>query len=209
MRIGGLRKLSLIDYPGEISTVIFTTGCNFRCIYCHNSHLVLPELFPVDIKEDAIIEFLETRIGKISAVVISGGEPTLHNDLPAFITRIKNLGFKIKLDTNGTQPDALLKLINAGLLDFIAMDVKASTGNYDTVCGVNADIEKINNSIEIIRNSSVPHQFRTTLIKGYHTGEEVQVIESFLTKEPVVKQYFKYEDSVLDKKLSSANEFKI
>jgi pyruvate formate lyase activating enzyme len=197
MRIGGLRKLSLIDYPGEVSTVIFTTGCNFRCIYCYNSHLVLPELFPQDIPEDEILKFLSTRIGKISAVVISGGEPAIHNDLPRFIKVIKNLGFKIKLDTNGTNPAALKNLLDSNLLDFIAMDVKAIPEKYDSICGVKTDIKKIIKSIGIIKNSSIPHQFRITLVKGFHTDEDVKIIEASLTGESLTKQYFKYEKSVL------------
>jgi pyruvate formate lyase activating enzyme len=207
MRIGGLRKLSLIDYPGEISSVIFTTGCNFRCLFCHNSHLVLPELYQPDLCEDDIIKFLKSRIGKISAVVISGGEPALHKDLPRFISVIKNLGFKIKLDTNGAKPDVLQNLISEGLLDFIAMDIKSSPQSYSKITGVETDMNKIIESISIIRNSALRYQFRMTLLKGFHTDEEIKKAEELIPGETLVKQYFKYEESVLDKRLTKDNEF--
>jgi pyruvate formate lyase activating enzyme len=203
MKIGGLRKLSLIDYPGEISTVVFTTGCNFRCNYCHNSHLVLPELFPDDIPEDEVINFLKTRIGKISAVVISGGEPTLHHDLPAFITKIKSLGFKIKLDSNGTNPSAIQELINSELVDYIAMDIKTSPENYNAVCGVKTDIKKIRQSIEVIKKSTINSQFRMTIVNGIHTVDDIRNAEDLLSGSSLIKQYFKLVPTVLDKTLTT------
>jgi len=156
---------------------------------------------------DIIIGFLKSRIGKISAVVISGGEPTLHKDLPQFIADIKKLGFKIKLDTNGTNPSALQSLISEGLIDFVAMDIKASPENYNTICGVNVDLTAISSSINIIKNSSLEHQFRITLIKGYHSEEEIKKAGELTAGEVLVKQYFKYEESVLDKNLTKDNEF--
>jgi pyruvate formate lyase activating enzyme len=152
MIIGGLQKFSLIDYPHKISAIIFTIGCNFRCPFCHNPELVNPKLYPEKIPEKDVFEFLKNRIEKLDAVVITGGEPSLHKDLYQFISKIKSMGFLVKLDTNGTNPHILKRLINDNLLDYIAMDVKSSFDRYDEVVGTKVDLEKIKESIEIILN---------------------------------------------------------
>ncbi|OQX50761.1 MAG: anaerobic ribonucleoside-triphosphate reductase activating protein [Candidatus Cloacimonas sp. 4484_209] len=133
MKIGGFQKVSLIDYPGKICAIVFTRGCNFRCPYCHNPELVLPENYSPLIPEEEIFSFLEKRRGKLDAVEITGGEPTLQEDLTEFIRKIKEMGFLVKLDTNGSFPSVLEKVIYSGLVDYIAMDVKAPLEKYRQV----------------------------------------------------------------------------
>jgi pyruvate formate lyase activating enzyme len=135
MKIGGLQKFSLLDYPGKISAVVFTQGCNFRCPYCHNPELVDPERFQECIPEDEIFAFLETRRGKLEAVTVTGGEPTIQNGLSSFVRRIKDMGFMVKLDTNGSRPEVLEELIRHKLIDYIAMDIKAPLEKYEAVTG--------------------------------------------------------------------------
>lgn len=157
MLIGGLQKSSLIDYPGKIAAVIFTQGCNFRCPYCHNPELVNGERGTINGKchEMAVLEFLKKRIGKLDGVVITGGEPTLHNNLPEFIKQIKNLGFAIKLDTNGTNPEMLKQLIDEKLIDYVAMDIKAPLDKYSEIVCTKVDTDKILKSIGILKNSNI------------------------------------------------------
>ena len=161
MRIGGIQKISLIDFPGKVSTVIFTQGCNFRCEFCHNPSLVLPEMFNHVIDDGEVLSFLESRKGLIDGVVLSGGEPTIQADLCQFIEKTKKMGFLIKLDTNGTNPDVLSDLYSKNLLDYVAMDIKHTLGKYSTIVGKNTDIQKIQQSISIIMNSGVDYEFRT------------------------------------------------
>lgn len=175
--IGGLQKSSLIDFPNKISAVIFTQGCNFRCPYCHN-----PELIGKGEKERGkrIIEFLQTRIGKLDGVVITGGEPTLHAQLPEFIKQIKGMGFAVKLDTNGTNPEMLQKLIDEKLIDYAAMDIKAPIDKYsDAVCA-NVDTENIIKSIEILKNADISYEFRTTVVKSQLSRADFEKIGALL-----------------------------
>lgn len=173
MRIGGLQKLSLIDFPGKISAVVFTQGCNFRCQFCHNASLVIPEKFSTQYSEDDIFEFLHKRHGQIDGVVISGGEPTLHHDLKAFIEQIKNLGFSIKLDTNGTSPNVLQDLYNCNLLDYVAMDIKHELSKYNEIIGTVVNIKNIQHSINIIQSSNIPYEFRTTIVPAFHNEHDI------------------------------------
>jgi len=178
MFIGGLQKSSLIDYPEKISAIIFTQGCNFRCPYCHN-----PELIEVKSKEQRVkssktelFDFLKSRIGKLDGVVITGGEPTLHKDLPEFIKKIKDLGFSVKLDTNGTNPKMLQKLIDEKLIDYVAMDIKAPLDKYAEVVCAKVDTSKIQESIDILKNSDIEYEFRTTVVKSqlsYYDFEQI------------------------------------
>ncbi len=177
MIIGGFQKNSLIDYPGKISSVIFTMGCNFRCPYCHNPELVNPALFTAPVDKASVFSFLEKRRGLIDAVVITGGEPTLHSDLTEFIVQIKSLGFLVKLDTNGYHPDILERIICEGNLDYIAMDVKAPIGKYSEVTRCNCDEDNIDRSIQLIINSGVKYEFRTTVAKPLLTLEDIRKIE--------------------------------
>ncbi len=166
MLIGGFQKCSLIDYPGKISAIIFTLGCNFRCSYCHNPELVYPELFNKPIPEEEVFSFLDKRIGKLDAVTITGGEPTLQTDLLDYTLRIKKLGFLIKLDSNGSNPDILQDVLGSKTIDYIAMDVKAPLEKYGEVTGSGIESEKIKNSIELTMNSNTAYEFRVTVTKS-------------------------------------------
>ncbi len=176
MKIGGLQKVSLIDYPAKISAVVFTQGCNYRCPYCHNPELVDPELFSPSIAEDDILRFLETRRGKLDAVSITGGEPTLQEDLAPFIKTIRKLGFEVKLDTNGSRPDVLSLLMKEKLLNFIAMDVKAPLKRYSRVVSAPINPEDIRKSINLILSSGLAHEFRTTVVKSQLSPEDLFAI---------------------------------
>ncbi len=164
MVIGGLQKISLSDFPGVISTILFTQGCGFRCPWCHNPELVEPSLFGPSIPWEKVAGFLRTRRGRIEGVVVTGGEPTIHADLPDRLADIKALGFKVKLDTNGSNPRMLQSLLALGLLDFIAMDVKAPLARYEDLAGVKVVHSDILASIDLLLGSAIPHEFRTTLV---------------------------------------------
>ena len=176
MEIGGLEKSTLIDYPGRIAATVFLLGCNFRCPFCYSSELVLPEKMAEQpkIAEKAFFDFLKERQGLLEGVVICGGEPTIHKDLPDFIKRIKDLGFLVKFDTNGSNPEMLRELMQDGLVDYVAMDIKAPLGaKYDLATGVKVDLDKIKESIEIIKGSGVDYEFRSTIVPSIHTKEDV------------------------------------
>ena len=166
MLIGGFQKCSLIDYPDKISAIVFTLGCNLRCFYCHNPELVYPELFEKPIPEEEIFSFLTKRTGKLDAVTITGGEPTLQEDLLDFILKIKKLDFLVKLDSNGSNPDILENVISSKAIDYIAMDVKAPLGKYQGITNSNIDPERIKRSIELIMGSKIDYEFRTTVAKS-------------------------------------------
>ena len=166
MKIGGIQKLSLVDYPGKTSAAIFTIGCNMRCGYCHNPELVLPERYADAIPENDIIDFLKMRIGKLEGVVISGGEPTMHKDLPSFFAKVKGLGFHTKLDSNGTHPQMIKELISNNLVDYIAMDIKGPLENYQKIVAYPVDVNAVQESIDIIIASNIEREFRTTVVKS-------------------------------------------
>jgi len=176
MRIGGLQKTSLIDFPGHIAAVIFTQGCNMRCPYCHNPSLVLPKEFEAPLDEAALFDFLQRRSKQLDGVVISGGEPTIHRDLPDFIRRVRSMGYAMKLDTNGSSPFALAALLEEGLLDFVAMDLKGEPENYGDYCGAPIPEDSIRASIEMILKSGIAHEFRTTAVPGLHTLEKLKAL---------------------------------
>lgn len=161
MQIGGVQKTSLLDFPDKISAIVFTQGCNFRCGYCHNPELIVLKNEP-SYTVDGFFEFLETRKGKLDGVVITGGEPCLQKDLIEFIRRIKNMGFLVKLDTNGSFPDVLEKALP--YIDYVAMDIKAPIDKYFEIAKYNPD--KILKSISLIMNSGVDYEFRTTVVKS-------------------------------------------
>ena len=182
MKIGGLEKLSLLDYPGLLSAIVFTQGCNFRCRFCYNPMLVWPQQGGETLntkKDDASISehdlfvFLEERRGKLDGVVITGGEPTLHPDLPEFIMKIRELGYRIKLDTNGTNPEMLERLLADDLVDYIAMDIKATPSRYTEVVGVPIAWPKLAQSISMIMSSGLSYEFRSTLAPDLHTRQDV------------------------------------
>jgi pyruvate formate lyase activating enzyme len=166
MIIGGIQKNSFIDYLGKLSCVLFVSGCNFTCPYCHNPQLVRGKLaYSNRFDEKAFYEFLEKRKGFIDGVVISGGEPTLNEDLPALLENIKRLDYPVKLDTNGTRPRMIKHLIDEGLTDYIAMDIKADPFDFPPSIARNYDPHSVLSSIEIIRDSGLPYEFRTTCVK--------------------------------------------
>ncbi len=179
MKISGLIKTTLLDFPGKVACTVFTYGCNFRCEFCHNARLVTKESAD-NISEEEFFSFLSKREGILDGVCITGGEPTLQKDLGNFIRKIKEMGFIVKLDTNGYSPEILEQLLKESLLDYVAMDIKASPENYTRVCGVNIDIEKIKKSVSIIKESGVDYEFRTTCVKEYHTEKDFQEIAEWL-----------------------------
>jgi pyruvate formate lyase activating enzyme len=206
MIIGGIRKISLIDYPGEIASVVFTCGCNFRCIYCHNSHLVLPDDYMNNFAYEDIFSHLKKNTGKISAVVISGGEPTLNADLPDFVRNVKRVNFLVKIDTNGTNPEMLEELINEKLVDYIAMDIKSSEEKYPVITGKQFLYGKIKESISIIKSADVKKEFRTTVLKSIHTPDEIRAIKKLAGKVPLKFNCYRYTDSILDPSLGKGDE---
>ncbi|HEY9594876.1 MAG TPA: anaerobic ribonucleoside-triphosphate reductase activating protein [Spirochaetia bacterium] len=176
MVIAGFQKISLSDYPGKISAILFTQGCNFRCRYCHNPELVDQSRYAAPLAVDALFGFLEERVGRLGGVVVTGGEPTLHADLPALLGRIKSLGLSVKLDTNGSRPDALEDVIGQGLVDYIAMDVKAPLAVYEKVTRVPVDPAAIARSIGIVLHAGLPHELRTTYLPSLLSAEDVRSI---------------------------------
>ncbi len=203
MLLGGLQKLTLIDYPGHIAATVFTVGCNFRCPFCHNPELVLSMGYKVSsIFEDELFKFLEDRKGKLEGVCITGGEPTIQPDIIDFIQKIKHLGYKVKLDTNGTRPDVLRNLFRKNLLDFVAMDIKSSLEEYDKTTNSQVDIERIKLSVKLIRNSAVDYEFRTTVVPGLHKEEDFAKIGKWLAgSKKYVLQAFEDKGKILDPNL--------
>ena len=178
MKIGGLIKFTLIDFPGRPAAVVFTQGCNFRCRYCHNPELVYPHLFLEPMPEEDLFAFLKRRQGTLEGVVITGGEPTLHEDILDFTAKIKQMGFAIKWDTNGTRPEMLREAYQRKLLDYVAMDLKAPLEKYSAITGVDFNPEIIKESMKLIKESGVPYQFRTTYDKEVLTDEDISAIRS-------------------------------
>jgi len=174
MKIGGIQKFSTVDYPGYAVASIFTIGCNMRCGYCHNPELVLPEQFTGEIPEDEILEFLQSRKGLLDGVAISGGEPTMQEDLPDFIRNVKQMGFRVKLDTNGTNPWMVTQLINEGLVDFIAMDIKGPLDKYVQIAARPIDLDAIEQCVRLIK--TVDHEFRTTIVRSQLEPEDFEAI---------------------------------
>ncbi len=185
MRICGIQKLTLLDFPEHTACTIFTGGCNLRCPFCHNASLVLNAESLPELSEDNIMSFLEKRRGLLDGVCITGGEPTLQAGISEFLEKIRSLGFLIKLDTNGTRPDVLRKLLNAGLLDYIAMDIKSSPETYSKLTGIeNFDMTPIYDSISILTNCNIDFEFRTTAVAGLHTAEDFEKIGVWLQDAP-------------------------
>lgn len=173
MVIGGIQKFSLLDFPGRTACIIFTQGCNFRCPYCYNRSLVLPEYYTDPLPEEEVFRFLRKRMGLLEGVVITGGEPTVHPDLPGFIAKVKSMGYLVKLDTNGSSPEILKKLIDEKLIDFVAMDVKAPPERYQEVVRSEVNVRNVLMSIQLIKNSGIPYEFRTTAVKGFVDKEDL------------------------------------
>lgn len=198
MRIGGFEKQSFIDWEGRIVAVIFTKGCNFRCGFCHNPALVLPELYnkELDITKKTLFDFLEKRKTWLEGIVISGGEPTLYNNLDEFVLKIKEYGFNIKLDTNGSNPLMLKKLINKNLVDYVAMDIKTVPEKTKYMKITNSKdpeiVEKVKNSIRILRKSKIEYQLRTTIHPDFHSKPVIEMLKGEFSDENYVLQEFRH-----------------
>jgi len=181
VRIGGLNSFSLSDFPGRVAAVVFTQGCNFRCPYCHNGSLIPMNRATFEmISQEEIFMFLEKRRIQLSGVVVSGGEPTLQPDLSEFFRRIGSMGYQIKLDTNGSHPEVLAELLMQGLVDFIAMDIKAPFTIYDRITGVCAPKERLEKSIELIARSGIDHEFRTTVVGPLLSERDLDIIKEMV-----------------------------
>ncbi|MDR1432762.1 MAG: anaerobic ribonucleoside-triphosphate reductase activating protein [Puniceicoccales bacterium] len=205
MKIGGLQKVSLIDFPGKIACVVFAQGCNFRCQFCHNQILVVPQKFEKLTEEEEVFDFLGGRVSKIDAVVVSGGEPTLHNDLWKFLEKIKAMGFMVKLDTNGTSPTVLEDLYGKHLLDYVAMDIKHRFEKYGEIVCAEADIEKIKLSVALVKSGSVDYEFRTTVVPKFHGDDDIKAIAEQLSgaKRFIIQEFVP--GHAMDGSLSNAN----
>lgn len=191
--INGLQPTSLIDYPGKIVSTIFFGNCNFRCPYCHNSDMVFNQGLP-QIDESVLIEHLENRRGKLDGICITGGEPTLHADLPELIRHVKERGFLVKLDSNGTNPKMLEELLSDGLVDYIAMDIKAPKERYSEIVRVNVNMDLIQRSIDLIREMAPDYEFRTTLVKELITEGDLIAIGEWIdgSKRYALQQFRPY-----------------
>ena len=180
MLIDGLQKLTLLDFPGHTACTVFTGACNFRCPFCHNASLVLhPNELP-SLPEADFFAFLEKRRGLLDGVAVTGGEPTLQPDLPEFLAKIRAAGYAVKLDTNGGRPDVLREILRAGLADYVAMDIKSSRKNYEKAAGVKGVLPAVLESIELLRSSGIPYEFRTTAVKNLHTAADFSQIGEWL-----------------------------
>lgn len=178
MKLGGLIKFTLIDFPGRPAAVVFTQGCNFRCRYCHNPELVYPHMFAEPMPEEELFSFLKRRQGTLEGVVITGGEPTLHEDILDFTAKIKDMGFAVKWDTNGTRPDVLREAYARKLLDYVAMDLKAPLEKYSVITGVDFNPAILKESMKLITQSGIPYQFRTTYDKEVLTDDDIAAIRA-------------------------------
>ena len=189
LKIGGLQKLTLIDYPGKLAATVFLIGCNFLCRFCYAAELVLPKRIkkqPV-IPEKDFFKFLKEKKGLLEGIVICGGEPTIHNDLPNFIKKIKRLGYLVKLDTNGSNPKILKSLIDKKLIDYVAMDIKAPKEKYAKVTGKKINFKNVEESIKILKESEIDYEFRTTIVPGLLKKEDVLKIVHWISP---TKKYF-------------------
>lgn len=209
MLISGLQKLTLLDYPGHVACTVFTGGCNFRCPFCHNAPLVVPERVAQDTDEDYVLAFLKKRQGVLDGVAVTGGEPLLHKDIPQFLAKVKELGYKIKLDTNGSFPDLLEEIIKSGLADRVAMDIKNSPEGYTLATGIEKpDMASIERSKNLLLHGSTDYEFRTTVVKGIHTAESIRGAAEWISgaKEYYLQQFKDSGDLINKEGLSAFNE---
>lgn len=199
MNIVGLQKLTLLDYPGHVACTVFLQGCNFKCPFCYNSSLIKSDSDNF-ISLDEFFTFINSRKKVLDGVAITGGEPLLNLEIKEFIKQIKELNLLVKLDTNGSNPSLLKELLDANLVDYVAMDIKNSYDKYPTTCGVNVNLEDIKESISILMNSSIDYEFRTTVVKEFHNIEDFHQIGKMIKG---AKNYFlqsyQNKESVIDK----------
>lgn len=208
MRVKGLQKTTLIDFPGLIACTVFTPGCNFKCGFCYNAGIVFDDKGIKDIPEKEFFEFLEKRKKVLEGVVVSGGEPTMQKDLPEFLARVKSLGFKAKLDTNGSNPEMLKEILDKNLADYIAMDIKGTFENYERICGVKVELEKIKQSIELLKSSKIDYEFRTTLHPKLQEKQDIEKIgEAVKGAKLIVLQQFSAVEGLIDEKLAEERLF--
>ena len=179
MRLGGLQKMTLLDFPGRVACTVFTVGCNFRCPFCHNSSLVVSPAVP-ELSQDDFFAFLRKRQGLLDGVAITGGEPLLHADMPEFLEKIRALGYAVKLDTNGAFPERLEAILQAGLADYVAMDVKNCREKYELTAGVAGILPAVERSVELLRAGETPFEFRTTLVDELHEPEDFAAIGEWI-----------------------------
>ncbi len=188
----GLQKMTLLDYPGKVACTVFSSGCNFRCPFCHNASLVLPDADTSYLLDGSgVLSFLKKRQGLLDGVCLTGGEPLMRQSNLAFLAEVKALGYQVKLDTNGSYPDRLADVLNGGLADYVAMDIKNSGKKYSITAGVEADVRA---SVELLKASAIPYEFRTTVVRQFHTEEDMIAIGEWLQGSP---KYFlqKFTDS--------------
>ena len=188
MIVCGFEKFSMVDYDGKIACTVFTGGCNFRCPFCHNGSLVIGDVKSQEISLDEVFDYLEKRKGLVDAVCATGGEATLQHGLDEFYAKVRDMGYATKLDTNGLRPDVLKDLLNKNLLDYVAMDIKNSKAKYAMTTGIpQVDLDKISESVEMLKNSKIDYEFRTTLIKEFHTERDMREIADWVSG---AKRYF-------------------
>jgi len=209
MIIGGFQKLTLIDYPGKLATTVFTVGCNFRCPFCHNPELVDLKLVHNEESEKNFFNFLKARKGKLEGVCITGGEPLIQPDIIDFIKKIKKMGFLVKLDTNGMRPDVLKKIIDARIVDFIAMDIKNQIKSYSKTTRTKVDKDRIKLSVDLIMHSRIPYEFRTTVVPGLHSEKDFEEIAKWIQGAPAYYLQEYREGKILDSKLKKKTKGKI
>ena len=204
MKIQGLQKMTLLDYPGHVACTVFLGGCDFRCPFCHNFDLVVGPM-PEALSEDEFFAFLDKRHGLLDGVAITGGEPCLRSDLPDFIARIQEAGFLVKLDTNGYHPAMLRRLVEEGLVNYVAMDVKNSPGKYARTAGLQeVDLGRMSESIALLVGSSIPYEFRTTVVRELHEAQDFEEIGKWIEgAQQYYLQAFTARDTVPDRSLSA------
>jgi len=208
MLIGGFQKFSLTDYPGKSCAIVFTQGCNFRCPYCHNPELVEPASYETPIPENYVLDFLKRRKTMLEGVTVTGGEPLLQKDLRFFLKNIKEMGYTVKLDTNGSFPEQLKKIIEEGLADYIAMDIKAPLEKYASVTRVNVNMKDIQKSIDIIIHSNLNYHFRTTVLKSLLDFNDLKLIYELIKKtNNYILQKFEFSGKILDNSLLGKVEY--
>ena len=207
-KIAGLIPVSMIDWEGKISAIIFLAGCNLRCPYCHNPELINSRT-AASVPWDKVKGQLDKKKGWIDGIVITGGEPTTNKDLGPLIDELRSADFEIKLDTNGTKPDVIEDLIKKNVIDYFAVDVKSAFHRYDEACGIVEQTKKVKESIDLIANSGIDHEFRTTVVPGYATSEDIVEIAKYLAdrggSKYVLQQFLPHE--VLEKNLSSMQPY--
>jgi pyruvate formate lyase activating enzyme len=206
MKIMGLEKMTLLDYPGKVACTVFLAGCNFRCPFCHNPRLVFGKDLPAAVETADFFEFLSRRIGLLDGVCITGGEPLLQPEIVEFISRIQQMGFDVKLDTNGSRPETLAYLLDHELIDYVAMDIKNSREHYGKTIGVpDYDIQPIEHSVQLLKGCAVPYEFRTTVVREFHSVEDMLGIGRWISgADTYVLQSFVQSDELLSHENMSA-----